>query len=199
MPARPFVDLCSPSPPLSLCAFHPRELLVAVQQTGLPLRDDMNLAEHQRSTSRRRDQLKCYRCRQDKQKCSPTERDWTTRRQEKCKRCQTAGYECGPPETSARKHRFKKTTPEGSPKPIACAPKLAPHVMSLSLEQGRVQSPVLVATTASARVPCTEHIQQVVWDIGGPDTISLDAAMNLLATRCPICYPLTNVWLQSRP
>ena len=158
----------------------------------------MNLAEHQRSTSRRRDQLKCYRCRQDKQKCSPTERDWTTRRQEKCKRCQTAGYECGPPETSARKHRFKKTTPEGSPKPIACAPKFAPHVMSLSLEQGRVQSPVLVATTASARVPCTEHIQQVVWDIGGPDTISLDAAMNLLATSLALQRLLFRCQLDSQ-
>lgn len=63
-------------------------------------------------SSKARDNMLCRRCRHDKQKCFPQERDWAAG--EKCKRCSDRGYECSASEKAPYKPR-KRRTMSGTP------------------------------------------------------------------------------------
>lgn len=60
------------------------------------------------TAARTRDNMLCRRCRHDKQKCVPQDRDWEAG--EKCRRCLDRGYECSALEKAPYKPRKRRTT-----------------------------------------------------------------------------------------
>lgn len=58
---------------------------------------------------RKRYREMCQRCRNDKQRCEPPNRDWEVS-QEKCQRCIELGHPCGPSQRAERKPRKRRAT-----------------------------------------------------------------------------------------
>lgn len=65
-------------------------------------------AQQAAAAIRTRDNMLCQRCRHDKQKCLPKDRNWD--RREKCQRCMDRGYECSASEKAPYKPRKRRAT-----------------------------------------------------------------------------------------
>lgn len=143
-PRSPFSPL-SPLSPFSLTPFTHSRFLILLQHLShiLQISSFASMDTSTAAGKRKLQFVKCERCRQDKQKCLPTDRVWP----QKCERCIGMGEECS---EGARKVRKKRNAdysePSQSPEPAYAQPAIMPPMPRLAPAPPRIPPPTIQDT-----------------------------------------------------